>query len=135
MRILVIEDDEAIAEVLHLALTDRGHSVTIAPNGLIGLDALATERPDLILLDMLMPAMDGWDFATTYRGSPGPHAPVVVMTAAADAAGRSDEIRAQGVLPKPFGLDDLYAMVESFDRGHVDRKAASSEGDRGPSVA
>ncbi|MDE3112528.1 MAG: response regulator transcription factor [Chloroflexota bacterium] len=115
MRILVIEDDEAIAELVHLALTDRGHIVTVAPNGLVGLDAVATGQPDLILLDMLMPKLDGWGFATVYRKRPPPHAPVVVMTAAADATRRSEEIRAQGVLPKPFGLDELFAVVDSFD--------------------
>lgn len=116
MRILVIEDDESIADLVHLVLTDRGHSVTTAADGLLGLEAAATACPDLILLDMLMPRLDGWGFAAAYQERPGPHAPVVVMTAAADAARRANEIRAQGVLPKPFGLDDLYAAVDRFDQ-------------------
>lgn len=116
MRILVIEDDEAIAELVHLVLTDHGHSVTIAANGLLGLEAVAANGPDLILLDMLMPRLDGWGFAAAYQERPGPHAPVVVMSAAADAARRASEIHAQGVLPKPFGLDDLCAAIDQFDR-------------------
>lgn len=115
MRILVIEDDEAIGELVELALGDEGHEVTVAADGEQGLRAAHQRCPDLILLDMLMPVLDGWSFAARYRGSPGPHAPIVVMTAAADASQRAAEISAHGVLAKPFTLDELHRVVSPYD--------------------
>jgi len=74
----------------------------------------ATRGPDVILLDMKMPVMDGWEFARVYRAAPGQHAPIVVVTAAADAAGRAAEVAADGHLPKPFDLDDLFRVVDEY---------------------
>ncbi len=128
MRILVIEDDEAIAELIELALGQEGHEVTVAADGERGLAAADQRHPDLILLDMLMPVLDGWSFAARYRGSPGPHAPIVVMTAAADAMQRAAEISAHGVLAKPFTLDELHNAVSPYEP--ADRQDPSSA--RGP---
>jgi CheY-like chemotaxis protein len=60
---------------------------------------------------MKMPVVDGWGFARAYRAQPGPHAPIVVFTAAVDARRRAAEIGAEGYLAKPFNLDDLRALV------------------------
>jgi CheY-like chemotaxis protein len=68
--------------------------------------------PDVILLDMRMPVMDGWQFASAYRELPGPRARVVAMTAARDAARSGAEIGADGNLAKPFELDDLLNLVD-----------------------
>jgi CheY-like chemotaxis protein len=70
--------------------------------------------PDVILLDMKMPVMDGWELARVYRQSPGRHAPIVVMTAARDAAQRAAEVAADGHLAKPFDLDDLFRVVDQY---------------------
>ncbi len=67
--------------------------------------------PDLVLLDMRMPIMDGWEFARRYRRGPEPHAPIVVLTAARDAAERAAEIDANGYLGKPFGVEELLTLV------------------------
>lgn len=117
LRILVVEDDESIAEFVELALTEMRHQVVVAPHGRSALDVLAQGPVDLVLLDMRMPVMDGWTFASVYRERPGRKAPIVVMTAAADAARRAAEIGADAVLPKPFGLDQLHAVVERAGRG------------------
>ncbi len=61
-----------------------------------------------------MPVMDGWQFARAYRRRPGPHAPIVVVTAARDAAERAAEIQAEDVLPKPFRVDDLLRVVGRY---------------------
>jgi CheY-like chemotaxis protein len=58
--------------------------------------------------------MDGWTFAHAYRQRPGPHAPIVVLTAARDAANWAAQIDTQGVLAKPFELDQLLDIVERF---------------------
>jgi CheY-like chemotaxis protein len=67
---------------------------------------------------MKMPVMDGWEFARVYRQVPGQHAPIVVVTAAADAAGRAAEVAADGHLPKPFDLDDLFRVIEQYAPAH-----------------
>jgi CheY-like chemotaxis protein len=84
--ILVVDDDEVIVHSIEFLLVEEGYPVVVAFNGR---EALARAEARLILLDMKMPVMDGWAFAAAYRGLPGPHAPIVVMTAAHDSrAGR-----------------------------------------------
>jgi CheY-like chemotaxis protein len=63
-----------------------------------------------------MPVMDGWEFARRYRARPEPHAPIVVLTAARDAADRAAEIQADGHLGKPFDVDDLLTLVSHHTR-------------------
>ena len=115
MKVLVVDDDEAIGEFVDWVLTDEGHEVTKAENGAVALQLLKGLAPDVILLDMRMPVMDGWQFAEAYRnGGYHPQAPIVVVTAARDATERADEIRADGYLGKPFDIDDLLATVKRF---------------------
>jgi DNA-binding response OmpR family regulator len=102
--------------MVRLALTDEGYEVTLASNGSEALDASVDGPFDIILLDMRMPVMDGWSFAEEYRNRPGPRVPVIVVTAARDAAARAAEIDADGYLAKPFSLDELFAMIERHVR-------------------
>jgi len=111
-RVMVVDDDDFVRFFVEEALTDRGYEVIEARNGAVALSLLGSVQPDLILLDMRMPVMDGWQFAATYRVShPGPHAPIVVVTAAADAATYAAQIQAQAHLSKPFAVDDLFDCV------------------------
>jgi two-component system chemotaxis response regulator CheY len=110
-RVLVVDDDENIREFVSLALLGEGHQVDLAQNGAVALALVQNQTPDVILLDMRMPVMDGWQFAAAYRELPGPHARLVVMTAARDAARSGAEINADANLAKPFELDDLLNMV------------------------
>ena len=93
------------------ALADEGYKVSSAPDGAAALERLQRCTPDVILLDMRMPGVNGWDFARLYRQRPGPHAPIVVMTAAQDAPKWAAEIEAAGCVGKPFELDDLLEAV------------------------
>ena len=113
-RVLVIEDDESIRECVQVILEDEGYDVIEASDGAAALALLDTVWPDVILLDMLMPGMDGWAFAVAYRRRPGPHAPIVVITAARDAAARADQIDAAGVLAKPFRVEALLSCVNEI---------------------
>jgi two-component system, chemotaxis family, chemotaxis protein CheY len=113
-RVLVVDDDESIRDLVEMALSAEGHLVMTAPHGAAALEAIAVSPPDVILLDMKMPVMDGWAFARAYREVPGPHAPIIVVTAAQDAASRAADVAADGHLPKPFDLDDLFRMIEEF---------------------
>ena len=112
IRALIVDDDHDIAEMVRLALTDEGYEVVLAANGSEALDAAGDEPFDVILLDMRMPVMDGWTFAQEYRNRPGPRVPVIVVTAARDAAARAAEIDADDFLAKPFSLDELFATIE-----------------------
>lgn len=112
--ILVIDDDPGIVGFLELALGDEGYDVRVAANGREGLAETRVRRPDVILLDMNMPVMDGWEFCEQLRGSAAElnSIPIIVMTAARDAATRSSEVGAQGFLGKPFDLDQLFHTIE-----------------------
>lgn len=109
--ILVVDDDQGIRDFVGMALTDEGYDVVTAPHGAAALELASARVPSVILLDMRMPIMDGWEFARAYRQRPGPHAPIVVFTAARDAAERAAQIAADGVLPKPFDLTELLTVV------------------------
>jgi CheY-like chemotaxis protein len=110
-RILVVEDDENIRELVDVILSGAGYEVVTAPDGAAALQVVGTTRPDLVLLDMRMPIMDGWEFARRYRARPEPPAPIVVLTAARDAAQRAAEIHADGFLGKPFDVESLLSLV------------------------
>ena len=111
-----MDDDLDIAELVRLALTDEGHEVVIASDGSTALEQALATPFDLILLDMRMPVMDGWEFARAYQATPEPRAPVIVVTATRDAAERATEINADGHLSKPFGLEELLALVDRHAR-------------------
>ena len=113
-QVLVIDDDERIRDLVAGALSARGYEVVSVGDGAAALERLATLQPAVILLDMRMATMDGWAFAQAYDRLPELHAPVIVMTAAHDAATRAAEINAAAYLAKPFRLADLYACIEHW---------------------
>ncbi|HKW22672.1 MAG TPA: response regulator [Ktedonobacterales bacterium] len=112
--ILVVDDDDTIAMTLESFLIEEGYKVMIAHNGKEALERAEESSPAVILLDMKMPVMDGWAFASAYRQQSGPHAPIIVMTAAHDSRQRASEIAADGFIPKPFDLDDLLALLRRY---------------------
>lgn len=112
-RILVVEDDNDVRFLVAEELEQHGYAVVEARNGLEALDAVAKEWPSAILLDMRMPLMDGWHFVRELRKRYGRVAPLVVMTAAANASERAREVDANDWLAKPFELD---AVVETVER-------------------
>jgi DNA-binding response OmpR family regulator len=114
MRILVVEDDPALARMIELALILEDHEVRWARNGAEALTALAAAPADLILLDMVMPEVDGWEFAARYRAAPGPHVPIVTMSATVDVVQAAQAMGAQGYLVKPFELNELLQRVREL---------------------
>jgi CheY-like chemotaxis protein len=112
--VLVVDDDPDMIEVIELVLQDAGYKTRSALNGQQALEAVATGGlPALIVLDMLMPVMNGWQFAETFHARYGRAVPIVVATAAEHVRSRSDGIGAVGVLPKPFDVSDLLRVVAS----------------------
>ncbi len=112
-RILVIDDDSTIRQVVGLVLSDEGYDVAEASNGLSALRSIDQDPPDLILLDMKMPGMDGWEFSKRYRSEFDHPAPIIVFTAATDTAERGLAAGAQLALSKPFDLDELLTGVST----------------------
>jgi len=112
-RILVVDDDDFIRACVVDILHDEGYDVQEAPHGAAALSLVDETAPDLILLDMRMPVMDGWAVARALRAQ-GSTVPIVVMTAAESAQRWADEVGAEGFLAKPFGLDELLSTVERF---------------------
>jgi two-component system, chemotaxis family, chemotaxis protein CheY len=112
-RILIVDDDESIRQIVRLCLTDEGFDVGEAPNGQAALDALDRFQPELILLDLRMPVMDGWEFARRYAELPGEHAPIIAFVAALNAEHECATLNPASILTKPFDLDDLLDAVRS----------------------
>jgi DNA-binding response OmpR family regulator len=112
--VLVVDDDASIREIVGDALEYDGYRVVIAEDGAIGLAALAHVEPCMVLLDMRMPNVDGWEFCRRYRAGAHPTAPIVVMTAAENAQRWCAEIGGADCLEKPFDLDALYRVVARF---------------------
>jgi len=111
--ILVVDDDTDLREFLRLMLTSMGFEVTSAANGQEALDVMEGHDPDLVLLDMKMPVMSGWEFCRALEGRDA-RPPIVVLTAAPDPACRAAEVQADGWLGKPFEYADLEAIVHRF---------------------
>ena len=112
-RVLVVEDDDAIALVLEDLLVGEDFDVQRATNGRAALDMLLTFRPDVILLDLMMPVLDGWGFRALQRGLDPDLAtiPVVILSGAREATAASVELDAAAVVVKPFALDVLVETI------------------------
>ena len=109
--VLIVDDDMDMIEVIELVLHDAGYTTRSALNGQQALDAVAVEMPALIVLDMLMPVMNGWQFARAFRARYGQAAPIVVATAAEHVERRRNGLDVADVLPKPFEVSDLLRLV------------------------
>ena len=101
--------------MLELALADEGYAVRAAPDGRAALALLETWRPHLILLDLMMPVLDGWGFRARQLATPGAEdLPVIVLSAARDM--RVEALRPAAVVPKPFDLELLLNTVADLMR-------------------
>lgn len=113
--ILIIEDTLALAQGLRSVLQIHGHRVVLAADGKSGLAAARAQAPDLVLLDLMLPDLHGFDILRILRGEQLTM-PVLVLTASgeADARQRSLETGANGFLPKPFQLTQLLTQVQEL---------------------
>jgi len=115
-KLLIVEDDTRLLEALRLHLGKAGYEIITAANGLEGLQKIYAHRPDLIVLDVMMPRMDGWETCRRIREMSD--VPIIMLT----ALGQEDEkvkglkLGADDYLAKPFGLKELEARVEAVLR-------------------
>jgi DNA-binding response OmpR family regulator len=117
-RVLVVDDDPSIQGFLAEALADEGYGVRTAANGREALTILDEWRPDLILLDLMMPEMDGWVFRARQRTMPAVAAvPVIVLSATRDLTTKVQTLAPAEVFAKPFDLDALLGTIERLTAG------------------
>lgn len=112
-RILVVEDDETLRETLAEVLVDEGHVVRAAAHGDEALDHLDGWVPDVILLDLMMPIMDAYEFRERQLLlGVATSAPMVVISAARDIEAAADRLEAAAWIAKPFLLDEVIDTVD-----------------------
>jgi CheY-like chemotaxis protein len=116
--ILLVEDEAPLRELADQILTERGYLVVTAPDGARALQLLEQSSPDLIILDIYLPVLDGRRFVHLYRQRPAPHAPIVVTTGKGYAAQRAAALDAAGYLAKPFTPKELLTTVEAVLGSH-----------------
>jgi DNA-binding response OmpR family regulator len=115
-RILVVDDEERILNFLSTKLKASGYDVLTAPNGVKGLEQVQAQEPDLVVLDLLMPKMDGLEMLKQLRTFS--LLPVIILTAKGTDTDRIKGLKlgADDYLPKPFNPDELVARIEAIRR-------------------
>lgn len=126
MRILVVDDDRAVRESLRRSLTFNGYTVDLAVDGIDALEKATGQRPDALVLDVMMPRLDGLEVCRRLR-STGDDLPILVLTARDSVSERVAglDAGADDYLPKPFALEELLARLRALLR----RRAAGPDED------
>ena len=122
ISVLIVEDDRNIQELLQLYLEKEGYAVTVASDGGQGLTKFRSIKPDLVLLDVMMPVMDGWAVCKTIRAEST--TPVIMLTAKSETDDKVTGLRsgADDYITKPFEMKEVLARIEAVLR----RSAGSS---------
>lgn len=118
---MIVEDEKEILLTLKEFLESEDYNVLAAENGFKALELLEkSPMPNLILLDMKMPIMNGWQFASEFLVKHDHSSPIIVITAAADAQQRAEDIKATDWVEKPFNLDVLLKKIKQhIKRGEI----------------
>ena len=116
-RVLVVEDDRSVRESLERALRLEGYQVLTVADGMSGLEAVGREQPDAVVLDVMLPFLDGLSVCRQLRQK-GVRTPILMLTARADVGDRVAglDAGADDYLPKPFALDELLARLRALIR-------------------
>lgn len=115
-RVLIVEDEADLAWVEQFNLENEGYEVQVALEGVAAIDALETFTPDILLLDVMLPRVNGWSVLARAQELPHDRRPTVILVSA--VAGVADQAKAQGMivghfLAKPFDIDELVRVVDA----------------------
>lgn len=111
-RILIVDDDESLRELLRLHLSAAGYEVQVAPDAIAAGYLVLQGAPDLIITDVNMPHMDGFEFVAALRSDPAlASIPVIFLSSVEDGEARGRELGAAGYVTKPVRADRLLALV------------------------
>lgn len=115
LRVLIVEDEKPIRELLNDFLSDEGYGTLLAENGQSGVEMARAEQPDLVLMDLMLPLLDGFAAMRALKDSPETRdIPVVVMSANSVLLMHlSDQLLADETLRKPFDLDTVLHVIRS----------------------
>ena len=116
VSVLIVEDDRNIQELLQMYLEKEGYAVTVAGDGGQGLAKFRSIKPDLVLLDIMMPVMDGWSVCKTIRAES--KTPVIMLTAKGEVDDKVTGLKsgADDYITKPFEMKELLARIEAVLR-------------------
>ena len=114
-RILLVDDDVDLVAVMRGALESKAYEVVVAYNGKEGLEKAKKEKPNLVVLDIMMPVLDGFVFADQFRKDPAlAKIPVIALSSFSDSLGQPFPFEVSEYLHKPIKPKDLVAKVEEF---------------------
>jgi two-component system alkaline phosphatase synthesis response regulator PhoP len=114
-KILLVDDDVDLVKVMGGALESKAYEVIVAYNGQEGMEKARKEKPDLVILDVLMPVADGFTFADQFRKDPSlAKIPVLALTSFSEALGQPFPFEVTEYIMKPIRPRDLVAKVEGF---------------------
>ncbi|EOW3975214.1 heavy metal response regulator transcription factor [Vibrio parahaemolyticus] len=127
MKILIVEDEHKAGEYLQKGLIESGYVVDLVHDGVYGLYHATSEEYDLILLDIMLPKLDGWQVLNTLRSS-GIHTPVIMLTAKEQVEDRvrGFELGANDYVVKPYAFAELLARVQNVFRHHIAAQVVAS---------
>jgi CheY-like chemotaxis protein len=115
--VLVVDDEPQVVWILEFSLQGEGYETFSAHDGMEALDQIRRHHPDLMVLDVMMPRMDGWSVLEALGEMPATERPRVVMVTALASAGdreRAERMGAEAFVPKPFDMDHLVGVLQGF---------------------
>ena len=121
-KILIVEDEESLLKLESILFTSRGHEVIAVADGMAALDVLSREKVDLVLLDVMLPEVDGFEICRRIKESPQARwVPVILLTAKKNQEdmARGDEVGADWYITKPFKSTKVVEVVERFIDAHA----------------
>ena len=114
--VLIVEDDRNIADILRLYLEKEGYTVVIAPDGMRGVEQFRTVHPSLVLLDVMLPGLDGWGVCRAIRAES--QTPIIMLTAKSETEDKVNGLKqgADDYITKPFEMKEVLARIEAVLR-------------------
>ena len=122
--VLIVEDDRNIADLLRLYLEKEGYTVVIAPDGMRGVEQFRTVHPSLVLLDVMLPGLDGWGVCRAIRAES--QTPIIMLTAKSETEDKVNGLKqgADDYITKPFEMKEVLARIEAVLRRSGQRLTA-----------